>query len=100
MTTTPATLMVVDDDLEIRELLADYLGRHGYQVRTADGADYPMTPGRLYFVGGGVAYEIRLLLRTRGGGSVFIQPFYLPPQVLAEIGQLGLFFWGKGNRAA
>ncbi|NDL70708.1 response regulator [Vreelandella alkaliphila] len=39
MTTTPATLMVVDDDLEIRELLADYLGRHGYQVLTADGAD-------------------------------------------------------------
>ena len=29
MTTTP-TLMVVDDDPEIRELLADYLGRHGY----------------------------------------------------------------------
>ncbi|AQU81705.1 MAG: response regulator [Halomonas sp.] len=39
MTTTPATLMVVDDDPEIRELLADYLGRHGYQVLTADGAD-------------------------------------------------------------
>lgn len=39
MTTPPATLMVVDDDLEIRELLADYLGRHGYQVLTADGAE-------------------------------------------------------------
>lgn len=39
MTTTPATLMVVDDDSEIRELLADYLGRHGYHVLTADGAD-------------------------------------------------------------
>ncbi len=31
--------MVVDDDPEIRELLADYLGRHGYRVQTADGAD-------------------------------------------------------------
>ncbi|WP_083002079.1 response regulator [Halomonas sp. GT] len=39
MTTTPATLMVVDDDSEIRELLADYFGRHGYHVLTADGAD-------------------------------------------------------------
>ena len=39
MTTTPATLMVVDDDPEIRELLADYLGRHGYHVLIADGAD-------------------------------------------------------------
>lgn len=38
MTTTPATLMVVDDDPEIRELLADYLGRHGYRVFTAEGA--------------------------------------------------------------
>lgn len=39
MTTTPATLMVVDDDPEIRELLADYLGRHGYHVLTAEGAN-------------------------------------------------------------
>lgn len=39
MTTTPATLMVVDDDPEIRELLADYLGRHGYHVRTAEDAN-------------------------------------------------------------
>lgn len=39
MTTTPATLMVVDDDPEIRELLADYLGRHGYYVRTAEDAN-------------------------------------------------------------
>ncbi|WP_445010347.1 response regulator [Vreelandella stevensii] len=38
MTTTPATLIVVDDDPEIRELLADYLGRHGYRVFTAEGA--------------------------------------------------------------
>jgi two-component system OmpR family response regulator len=38
MTTTPATLIVVDDDPEICELLADYLGRHGYRVFTADGA--------------------------------------------------------------
>lgn len=38
MTTPPATLIVVDDDPEICELLADYLGRHGYRVFTADGA--------------------------------------------------------------
>ncbi|MBH8580084.1 response regulator [Bisbaumannia pacifica] len=36
MTTTPATLIVVDDDPEIRELLADYLGRHGYRALTAE----------------------------------------------------------------
>ena len=39
MTTPPATLIVVDDDPEICELLADYLGRHGYRVFTADGAE-------------------------------------------------------------
>lgn len=38
MTTTPATLIVVDDDPEIRELLADYLGRHGYRALTAEDA--------------------------------------------------------------
>lgn len=38
MTTTPATLMVVDDDPEICQLLADYLGRHEYRVLTAEGA--------------------------------------------------------------
>ena len=39
MTTTPATLIVVDDDPEIRELLADYLGRHGYRALVAEDAD-------------------------------------------------------------
>ncbi|MBE0404231.1 response regulator [Halomonas citrativorans] len=39
MTTPAATLIVVDDDPEIRELLADYLGHHGYRVFTADGAE-------------------------------------------------------------
>ncbi|MBZ5486304.1 response regulator [Halomonas aquamarina] len=39
MSTSADHVMVVDDDPEIRELLADYLGRHGYQVRTADGAE-------------------------------------------------------------
>ncbi|EPC02574.1 transcriptional regulator [Litchfieldella anticariensis FP35 = DSM 16096] len=38
MTTTPATLIVVDDDPEIRELLADYLGRHGYRALVAEDA--------------------------------------------------------------
>ncbi|WP_280547568.1 response regulator [Halomonas sp. 11-S5] len=38
MTTTPVTLIVVDDDPEIRELLADYLGRHGYRALTAQDA--------------------------------------------------------------
>lgn len=39
MTAAPKTLMVIDDDPEIRELLADYLGKHGYQVLTAEGSD-------------------------------------------------------------
>ncbi|MCC5884313.1 MAG: response regulator [Halomonas sp.] len=39
MTTTPATLIVVDDDPEIRELLVDYLGRHGYRALAAEDAD-------------------------------------------------------------
>lgn len=39
LTTRSATLFVVDDDPEICELLADYLGRHGYHVLTAQDAD-------------------------------------------------------------
>lgn len=39
MTTNPATLIVVDDDPEIRELLADYLGRHGYRALVAEDAE-------------------------------------------------------------
>lgn len=39
MTTTPVTLIVVDDDHEIRELLADYLGRHGYRALVAEDAE-------------------------------------------------------------
>ncbi|MFW3613888.1 response regulator [Billgrantia antri] len=39
MTTTPATLIVVDDDPEIRELLVDYLGRHGYRALAAEDAE-------------------------------------------------------------
>ncbi|MFC3293498.1 response regulator [Modicisalibacter luteus] len=39
MTMTPATLIVVDDDIEIRELLADYLGRHGFRALVAEDAD-------------------------------------------------------------
>ncbi|CAM3449103.1 response regulator [Halomonas lysinitropha] len=38
MTTPPVTLIVVDDDPEIRELLADYLSRHGYRALTAEDA--------------------------------------------------------------
>ncbi|PAU78074.1 response regulator [Halomonas salipaludis] len=39
MTTPPATLIVVDDDPEIRELLVDYLGRHGYRALAAEDAE-------------------------------------------------------------
>ncbi|WP_104202510.1 response regulator [Billgrantia saliphila] len=39
MTITPATLIVVDDDPEIRELLVDYLGRHGYRALAAEDAE-------------------------------------------------------------
>ncbi|TDX32070.1 DNA-binding response OmpR family regulator [Modicisalibacter xianhensis] len=39
MTMTPATLLVVDDDSEIRELLADYLGRHGFRALVAEDAE-------------------------------------------------------------
>ncbi|WP_447957485.1 response regulator [Vreelandella sp. EE7] len=38
MTHASDCVMIVDDDPEICELLADYLGRHGYQVLTADNA--------------------------------------------------------------
>ncbi|MCP4043508.1 MAG: response regulator [Gammaproteobacteria bacterium] len=31
----PVTILIVDDDLEIRTLLRDYLERHGYRVNTA-----------------------------------------------------------------
>ncbi len=34
---TPHHILVVDDHLEIRELLASYLTQHGYAVTTADG---------------------------------------------------------------
>lgn len=33
-----ARILIVDDDASIRDALADYLGEHGYAVRTADGA--------------------------------------------------------------
>ncbi|RFA24746.1 DNA-binding response regulator [Alkalilimnicola ehrlichii] len=36
MTTHAQTLVIVDDDAEIRDLLADYLGRHGYRTLTAE----------------------------------------------------------------
>nr|WP_297456737.1 response regulator [uncultured Halomonas sp.] len=39
MSMPPATLIVVDDDAEIRELLADYLGRHGYRALVAEDAE-------------------------------------------------------------
>lgn len=32
-----ANLLVVDDDQDIRDLMAEYLRQHGYDVRTADG---------------------------------------------------------------
>ncbi len=38
MTTPAATLIVVDDDPEIRDLLADYLGRNGYRALVAEDA--------------------------------------------------------------
>ena len=34
-----ATLLVVDDDASVREMLAEYLGNHGYAVRTAADGD-------------------------------------------------------------
>jgi DNA-binding response OmpR family regulator len=34
----PATVLVVDDEPELRGLLAEYLGRHGFEVRTAEHA--------------------------------------------------------------
>ena len=33
------SLLVVDDDQDIRDLMADYLRQHGFQVRSADGGD-------------------------------------------------------------
>ncbi|MDT8894136.1 response regulator [Halomonas sp. I1] len=39
MTTSAATLVVVDDDPEIRDLLADYLTRHGYRALMAEDAE-------------------------------------------------------------
>ncbi|MCL7940627.1 response regulator [Halomonas sp. ATCH28] len=39
MTAAPVTLIVVDDDPEIRELLADYLGRHGMRALLAEDAE-------------------------------------------------------------
>jgi len=35
----PEKILVVDDDPDIRQLLADYLGEAGYDVTTADNAD-------------------------------------------------------------
>jgi len=32
-------VLIVDDDPDIRDLISDYLGGHGYDVATADGAD-------------------------------------------------------------
>ena len=31
-------ILIVDDDESVRQAIADYLGRHGYEVQTADGA--------------------------------------------------------------
>ncbi|MGQ7248212.1 response regulator [Halomonas sp. V046] len=39
MTKVPDTLIVVDDDPEIRELLVDYLERHGFRALAAEDAD-------------------------------------------------------------
>ena len=33
------SLLVVDDDQDIRDLMADYLRQHGFQVRAADGGE-------------------------------------------------------------
>ena len=38
MTNTPPALLVVDDEPELRGLLAEYFGRHGFAVRTAQDA--------------------------------------------------------------
>ena len=38
MTAETARIVVVDDDASIRDALCDYLARHGYAVRGADGA--------------------------------------------------------------
>ena len=36
--TTPASLLVVDDEPELRSLLGEYFGRHGFTVRAAPDA--------------------------------------------------------------
>ena len=36
---TALSLLVVDDDQDIRDLMADYLRQHGFQVRSADGGE-------------------------------------------------------------
>ena len=36
---TTLSLLVVDDDQDIRDLMADYLRQHGFAVRAADGGD-------------------------------------------------------------
>ncbi len=38
VTAAPPTLLVVDDEPELRGLLAEYFGRHGFAVRTAQDA--------------------------------------------------------------
>lgn len=37
MSERPTSILVVDDDAELRTLLQRFLGEHGYQVRTAEG---------------------------------------------------------------
>ncbi|MBD3730845.1 MAG: response regulator [Sphingomonadales bacterium] len=37
MTARPISILVVDDDFELRGLLQRFLGEHGFHVRTADG---------------------------------------------------------------
>lgn len=39
MTMQPSTVVVVDDDAEIRELLKEYLDRHGYRTQLAEDGD-------------------------------------------------------------
>lgn len=38
LSASPATVLVVDDEPELRELLSEYLGRHGFAVRLAQDA--------------------------------------------------------------
>lgn len=39
MMTATSRILVVDDDAELRDLLADFLGRHGFEVHTAASGD-------------------------------------------------------------